>query len=105
MGGHSVFTEVKMKKNIHFNEEGHLEMPLPFRERPQLPNNRELAITRLKYLKAKMERNPKYKEDYVRFINSVLEDGAAEEAVGTPADGNTWYIPHHGIYIQESHRK
>lgn len=31
-------------------------------------------------------------------MNSVLEDGDAEEAVGTPTDGNTWYIPHHGIY-------
>ncbi|XP_057678097.1 uncharacterized protein LOC130907254 [Corythoichthys intestinalis] len=83
---------------INVNEEGHLEMPLPFRERPQLPNNKQLAIKRLNHLKAKMGRNAKYKEDYTRFMKGVFEDGDAEEAVDIPADGVTWYIPHHGVY-------
>ncbi|XP_041789702.1 uncharacterized protein LOC121604290 [Chelmon rostratus] len=84
--------------NINHNKEGHLEMPLPFRERPHLPNNKQLATSRLKHLKRKMEKNPKYKEDYVKFMDSVFEDGDAEEADDTPKDGNTWYIPHHGVY-------
>lgn len=60
-----------LNENIHYNEEGHLEMPLPFREHPQLPNNKQLAMFRLKRLKGKMDKNPKYKEDYIKFMNSV----------------------------------
>nr|XP_015830265.2 uncharacterized protein LOC107395402 [Nothobranchius furzeri] len=87
-----------LNENIHYNEQGHLEMPLPFKERPQLPNNKQLATVRLKYLKMKMDKNPKYKEDYIKFMNNVFKDGDAEEAEETPQDGNTWYIPHHGVY-------
>lgn len=83
---------------IQHNKEGHLEMPLPFRERPQLPNNKQLATVRLKHLKRKMESNPKLKEDYVKFMAGVFEDGDAEEADDSPKEGNTWYIPHHGVY-------
>ncbi|KAL1252053.1 hypothetical protein QQF64_019849 [Cirrhinus molitorella] len=31
----------KLKKNIKKNEQGHYEMPLPFRQRPYLPDNRK----------------------------------------------------------------
>lgn len=73
-------------------------MPLPFRERPQLPNNKQLATIRLKHLKRKLERSPKYREDYVRFMDHVFRDGDAEEATATPKECNAWYIPHHGVY-------
>ncbi|XP_061563140.1 uncharacterized protein LOC133418464 [Cololabis saira] len=73
-------------------------MPLPFRERPQLPNNKHLATVRLRHLKGKMDKNPKYKKDYVQFMVNVFKDGDAEEVHATPKDGNTWYIPHHGVY-------
>lgn len=84
--------------NIHQNEKGHLEMPLPFRQRPQLPNNRHLATIRARHLKRKLDKNPKYKEDYVKFMDRVFKDGDAEEAGSSPREGNTWYIPHHGVY-------
>ncbi|KAM9709232.1 uncharacterized protein ACNS7B_023621 [Menidia menidia] len=87
-----------LNEGVHHNNNGHLEMPLPFRERPQLPSNKHLAIVRLKHLKGKMDRNPKYKEDYVKFMVNVFKDGDAEEVHATPKDGNTWYIPHHGVY-------
>ncbi|KAJ8332755.1 hypothetical protein SKAU_G00416510, partial [Synaphobranchus kaupii] len=83
---------------IQHNEEGHLEMPLPFRERPQLPDNKKLAIVRSKHLKRKLEKSPKYKEDYVKFMDDVFKDGDAEEVDVSPKEGNTWYIPHHGVY-------
>lgn len=87
-----------LNEGIHYNDYGHLEMPLPFRERPQLPNNKHLATVRLKYLKGKMDKNPKYKSDYVQFMVNVFNDGDAEEVHATPEVGNTWYIPHHGVY-------
>ncbi|KAL6491389.1 hypothetical protein MHYP_G00017340 [Metynnis hypsauchen] len=82
------FLQLLNGKILH-NKEGHLEMPLPFRGRPQLPNNKQLATVRLKHLKGKLERSPKYKADYVKFMNSVLEDGDAEEADATSKEGST----------------
>jgi len=37
------------------NDKGHLEMPLPFRSRPNLPNNRKLAVKRLCHLKKRLD--------------------------------------------------
>ncbi len=88
----------QLDEKTQHNKEGHVEMPLPFKERPQLPNNKQLAIVRLKHLKRKLEKNPKYREDYVRFMVSVFRDGDAEEAEVTSKEGNAWYIPHHGVY-------
>lgn len=31
-------------------------------------------------------------------MDRVFEDGDAEEVVGTPRYGKTWFIPHHGVY-------
>ncbi len=45
------------KKNQH-NKEGHVEMPLPFKECPPLTKNKQLAIVRLKHLKRKLEKIP-----------------------------------------------
>ncbi|KAJ8403847.1 hypothetical protein AAFF_G00347150 [Aldrovandia affinis] len=68
-------------------------MPLPFRQRPQLPNNKYLAVVRVRHLKRKLEKNPKYKEDYVKFMDGVFKDGDAEETDGSPKEGNTWIRP------------
>lgn len=54
-------------------------MPRPFRERPQLPNSKHLATVRLKHLKGKMEKSPKYKEDYVKFMDNVFKDGVQKK--------------------------
>ncbi|KAL1268410.1 hypothetical protein QQF64_033773 [Cirrhinus molitorella] len=88
----------QLDERVQHNTEGHVEMPLPFKERPHLPNNKQLATVRLKFLKRKLEKNPKYREDYVRFMDSILRDSDAEEAAATPKVGNAWYIPHHGVY-------
>nr|XP_043899053.1 uncharacterized protein LOC122780247 [Solea senegalensis] len=87
-----------LNEKIKHNEEGHLEMPLPFKARPQLPSNKQLATVRLKHLRRKMEKNPKYREDYIKFMDNVFRDGDAEETSVVPEEGNIWYIPHHGVY-------
>ncbi|KAK7884095.1 hypothetical protein WMY93_027218 [Mugilogobius chulae] len=82
-----------LNNQIRQNEQGHLEMPLPFKARPQLPNNKSLALVRLKQLKKKLDRDPKFKADYVKFMEGVLRDGDAEKAVSQPEQGS---VP--GIY-------
>ena len=50
-------------KGIQQNELGHLEMPLPFKVHPDLPDNKKLALARLKHLKRKLDRDSKFKND------------------------------------------
>ncbi|KAI3359202.1 hypothetical protein L3Q82_002719 [Scortum barcoo] len=85
-------------KAIHQDSDGHLEMPLPFKTRPQLPENKRLALLRLNQLKRKFEKNPKFDDDYTKFMEGIFKDGDAEEAESQPKAGNVWYIPHQGVY-------
>ena len=88
-----------MEEGIGKTENGHYEMPLPFKERPILPDNHSMALIRLEHLKRKFLKDPKYKEDYVKFMDEVLNRGDAEEApVVAQEEGVKWYIPHHGVY-------
>ena len=73
-------------------------MPLLFKERPVLPDNHSMALTRLEHLKRKFLKDSRYKEDYVKFMNEVLSRGDAEEAPMLAQQGVKWYIPHHGVY-------
>ena len=87
-----------LKEGIHQNDCGHLETPLPFKARPYLPDNKKLALIRLKHLKRKLDRNPKFKQDYVKFMEGVFRDGDAESSDMQSEAGHVWYIPHQGVY-------
>jgi len=87
-----------MDKNIHQREDTHLEMPLPFKERPVLPDNRHLALVRLKHLKTKFKNDQRYYGHYKKFMDDVLDRGDAELVESNENVGNSWYIPHHGVY-------
>ena len=90
-----------LSQSIHF-ENGHYEMPLPFRGKdPRLPNNRAYALNRLKSLKRRLERDETYRQHYSQFMKELLKNNHAEIV---PKDemnsdrGCVWYIPHHGVY-------
>ena len=91
-----------LEKDIRQREDGHYEMPLPFREEtPVLPNNKALALHRLQKLQTRLENNKKYCEDYINFMNELIERNYAErvpENELAKEDGKVWYIPHHGVY-------
>ncbi|XP_054872902.1 uncharacterized protein LOC111584426 [Amphiprion ocellaris] len=88
----------KLEAGIRKNEQGQYEMPLPFKGRPYMPDNRQLAEVRLNHLKRKFCRNERYKEDYVRYMSDIIERGDVEEVQDDGIPGEKWYIPHHGIY-------
>ncbi|XP_028314916.1 uncharacterized protein LOC114470784 [Gouania willdenowi] len=88
----------KLKEGIRKNEQGHYEMPLPFKQRPQLPDNKRLAEIRLEHLKRKINKDERYKKDYVAYMNDIIERGDVEEVNNEGKKGEQWYIPHHGIY-------
>ncbi|KAL5011234.1 hypothetical protein ScPMuIL_011683 [Solemya velum] len=90
-----------IQKDIHKNERGYYEMPLPFKEeeKPVLPDNIMMARKRLEYLKKRMQRNLKYHKDYTTFMEDVIKNGDVEELSAEEIDQPTaWYIPHHGVY-------
>ena len=91
----------RMEDEIHRCSDGNLEMPLPFRKRPTLPNNKRLASIRLKHLERKCNRNDEFKKQYVRFMNELIIKGYAERAPELEQSGSTNYIPHHGVYHQK----
>lgn len=88
----------KLSDGIRKNSSGHYEIPLPFKERPKLPDNRQLALVRLNHLKRKLLKDQRYKEHYVKFIEGVIESGEAEEVKDGGCEGNKWYVPHHSVY-------
>ena len=91
----------KMEGGIRQQEDGHYEMPLPFREEPKMPNNKTVAINRLTKLKTRLDNDEQYRKDYVAFTNDLIERKYAErlpEQELSSNNGHTWYIPHHGVY-------
>ena len=92
----------KVEQGIRQRQDGHYEMPLPFREEePNMPNNKSLALHRLAKLKTRLENNEQYRKDYVAFMNDLVSKKYAErvpEKELSKDGGRTWYIPHHGVY-------
>lgn len=90
----------KVKNGIRQKEDGHYELPLPFKtEKPSLPDNKQSAVHRLNSLERQLRKNKQYCKDYVHFMNDVIMRG---DAVKVPQAelGNqpSWYIPHHRVY-------
>ena len=90
----------KVKEGIKTTEGGHFQLPLPLKDNHQsLPNNRAMAEKRLKCLKTKMEKDKKYKNDYITFMSNLI---AREHCEKIPEEelkaSEAWYIPHHGVY-------
>ncbi|XP_052386018.1 uncharacterized protein LOC127933238 [Carassius gibelio] len=90
----------KIRKGIRHKEDGHFEMPLPFKsERPNLPDNKACAIHRLKCSGKKLKRNKQYYMDYKKFMDEIIALGDAERVPEQDIDKRpAWYIPHHGVY-------
>lgn len=60
-----------LSENIKQKDDGHLEMPLPFRAPclPGLPNNKRLAIVCLQHLKRKLKSNGQFYDHYKKAYN------------------------------------
>lgn len=91
------FLEI-LEAGISQAEDGHLMMPLPFKEVPKLPDNKTTAVVRLRHLKKKLQRDSQYYDRYKTFMNNIIDKGDVEIADGLGEHGNVWYIPHHGVY-------
>ncbi|XP_065109942.1 uncharacterized protein [Paramisgurnus dabryanus] len=90
----------KLKQGINQKKDGHLEMPLPFKEeRPALPNNIACAEHRLQCLKRRFKKDEQYFKDYRAFMTDIIACGDAEKVPDGEINSQpAWYIPHHGVY-------
>ena len=86
------------KESIHINENGHVEMPLPLRERPILPNSRTMAARRLDHLECRLTTTDQYAKDYNDYMSKVLSVAEAEEVPEDKTRNDVWYITHNGVY-------
>ena len=90
----------KMKEGKFNENTNHYEMPLPFKnEKIVFDNNRTLAEYRLERLKAKIKRDKKYHQDYLKSMEDMIHKGYAEEVPSqNSVNGFIYYLCHHGVY-------
>ncbi|XP_025755466.1 uncharacterized protein LOC109196819 [Oreochromis niloticus] len=79
----------KLEQGITQTEKGHYEMPLPFKERPQMPDNRQLTESRLNKLNSKLMCDEKYKKDCVTYMNDIIQRVDVEETNDNGPEGET----------------
>ena len=94
-----------LREGVHQLEDGHYEMPLPMRsENVELPNSKELAMSRLMKLKRRLTSDDQFRKNYNSFMQDIISSGYAEKVPVDEASTKgkqVWYIPQHGVY----HRK
>lgn len=79
----------KVEKSIKLDEDGHHCISLPFRNSEVcFPNNSEQCLQRLNSLKRKLLKNPRVKQDYLDFMNKIIERGKAEPVPSDDLDRN-----------------
>ena len=89
-----------MQRSIRLIDDGHYEMPLPFKKkRPNLPNNKVYAIQRLRCLDRNLKRNEQCYKDCKTFMDDIIARGDAERVPEEDINKTpVWYIPHHRVY-------
>lgn len=80
-------------------------MPLPFKQQPNLLDNRKLTENRLNHLQQKFYKDEKYKKDYTTYMKELIVRGDVEELGEDGTCSEWWYVPHHGIYHPKKPRK
>ncbi|XP_078364137.1 uncharacterized protein LOC144648470 [Oculina patagonica] len=97
------FLEI-MEANIHKNDDGNWEMPLPFHHKDvKMPNNRSQAVNRLNGLICTLRRKPQMEKDYFEFMQKILDKGHTspiplEDIKAKSQSEKVWYLPHFGVY-------
>ena len=91
---------LKMAQEGTTYHDGHYTIPLPFRDRTWMPNNKKQAERRIMHQRNKMLKDPQYYSDYKDFMEQLFKMGHAEKApmYTESHEGSVWYLPHHGVY-------
>ncbi|KHJ39854.1 Pao retrotransposon peptidase [Trichuris suis] len=95
-----IFIE-RLKKSVIYNGERYV-VPLPWKMRnPNLPNNYEYAVSRLRQTENRL-RNERLRQTYAEAIEMYVANGWAEEILSeSENNGKTWYLPH-AVYREDN---
>jgi hypothetical protein len=101
-------TEAEMACEEHFqkthsrNKDGSYTVRIPFKtERKPLGESKTLAVARLLQIEKKFTREPRYKEEYHKFIKEYLELGHMKKCNKVSSE-ETYFIPHHAVLKESS---
>ena len=93
---------------IHQNQLGNWEAPLPFKtDEVNLPDNRAQCLRRLLSLKRNLSKDQRARENYIVFIQKILECQHASRVPAdelTPTPGKVWYLPHFNVYHRKKYK-
>ncbi|GFV83705.1 integrase catalytic domain-containing protein [Trichonephila clavipes] len=85
------------------DETGRFIVKMPLLKDPScLGDSKQMALRRLNSLWRRLVQDPKILELYRNFIHEYLEMGHMEEVVEDEDSAIVYYLPHHGVYRQES---
>ncbi|XP_074518426.1 uncharacterized protein LOC141784488 [Halichoeres trimaculatus] len=88
-----------MNAEVYQDESNSWVAPLPFRSpRRRLPSNRAQALKRLFSLRKTLEKNPKMKDHYIKFMQKMIDNDQAEPAPPLDREKEHWYLPTFGVY-------
>jgi len=79
--------------------DGHYELPIPWKDGVHVPNNYELARSRLKSLRSSLVKRGLL-DKYEFEVQKLLDKGYAERVVVEEiqnSSSKTWYLPHHAV--------
>ena len=87
----------KFNKSLNYKN-GRYSVTLPWKnEKPELPENRTMAVGRLKSLVRRMKDNPDLIKKYDGIIEDQLTQGINEKVTTESKDTIKHYIPHHAV--------
>ncbi|GFU91399.1 integrase catalytic domain-containing protein [Trichonephila clavipes] len=85
------------------DETGRFIVKMPLSRDPScLGDSKQMALRRLNSLWKRLVQHPKILELYRNVIHEYLEMGHMEEVVEDEDSAIVYYLPHHGVYRQES---
>ncbi|CAK1552938.1 unnamed protein product [Leptosia nina] len=88
----------QLKQHTRQREDGYFETTLIWRNdnKPEMPENYETALKRLRGIEKKLDRDPLLKSKYGEQMQALIDKGYAERA---PLERNalTWYLPHFAV--------
>ncbi|GFW72673.1 integrase catalytic domain-containing protein [Trichonephila clavipes] len=85
------------------DETGRFIVKMPLSKDPSfLGDSKQIALRRLNSLWRRLVQDPKILELYGNFIHEYFEMGHMEEVVEDEDSAIVYYLPHHGVYRQES---
>ena len=90
------------KEQLQLKEDGFYETKLPWKPNPpDLPTNKEIAISRLKATTRKLEKINKLQE-YDIIMQEQLQEGIIEEVPPKTIGEVLHYVPHHPVIREEA---